>query len=196
LIPRPETEILVEKVVRLAHSEMRPEPRFVDVGTGSGCIAVAIAAELPGACGWGIDISTDALAVARQNAARHQVAGRTTFVCADLLECFSTRPVFDFVVSNPPYVALRDALRLDRMVREHEPRHALFGGEAGLDVYRRLIPQAAGRLNPRGRLVMELGAGMYREVAGIVERAKLVVEAVLDDLQGIPRCIVARRGDG
>jgi release factor glutamine methyltransferase len=196
LIPRPETEILIEKVVALAHSEVRPEPRIVDVGTGSGCIAVSVAAELPGARVWGTDISTAALAVARENAVRHQADRRMSFICADLLECFSDEPVFDFIVSNPPYVALTDGPALDRTVREHEPHGALFGGVKGMDVYRSLIPQAARRLNRRGRLVIELGAGMRGEVAALVERANLVLEDVLDDLQGIPRCIVARRSDG
>jgi release factor glutamine methyltransferase len=195
LIPRPETEILVEKVVALAHSEGLQALRFADVGTGSGCIAVSIACALPGARGVALDISAEALRIARANAHRHDVADRIHFVCGDLFECIAPAPGFDFVASNPPYVA-QDAGDLPSLVRDHEPHVALFGGESGIDVYRRLIPSAAVRVKPGGRLIFETGTGMAPALMSMVREAGLTVEAVLDDLQAIPRCIVARRTNG
>jgi release factor glutamine methyltransferase len=195
LIPRPETEILVEKVIGLAHSEKRPAMCFADVGTGSGCIAVSIACSLPEARGFAFDISAEALMIARANAKRHNVANRIHFVRSDLIECTPAMPVFDVVASNPPYVAA-DAQNLHSQVRDHEPQLALFGGTSGLEIYRRLIPSAAARLNRGGRLVFEIGAGMEADLVQLVVAAGLSVEAVADDLQAIPRCIIARRGNG
>ncbi len=196
LIPRPETEILVEKATQLAHSVAPGPVVFADVGTGSGCIAVCVAHALPAARGWAVDISSAALAFARRNAARHGVAERVAFARADLLESFPTRPVFDLVLSNPPYVARRDAENLPRMVRDQEPHVALFGGETGLEVYERLVPQAAPRLKPGGSLVLEIGAGMLGAVSRLLQGAAFSVEEVVNDLQAIPRCIVARRQHG
>jgi release factor glutamine methyltransferase len=196
LVPRPETEILVEKALQLSHS-VAPGPLvFADVGTGSGCIAISVAYALPGARGWGIDISAAALAVARRNAARHGVAARVGLLQSDLLERFAVGPVFDLLLSNPPYVALADAEALSPEVRQHEPHLALFAGECGLDVYERLVPQAAACLRPGGALLLELGIGMHETVSGLVERAGLHVDEVADDLRGIPRCVIARRAHG
>ncbi len=196
LVPRPETEILVENAVNLAHSVAPGGAVFADVGTGSGCIAVSVAHALPEALGWAIDISAAALAVARRNGVRHGVAERVGLAQSDLLESFPDRPVFDLVLSNPPYVAVRDAECLPRDVREHEPGVALFGGESGLEIYERLIPQSALRLKPEGRLLLEVGAGMRDPVVGLLSSGGFSVDAVLDDLQGIPRCIIARRSHG
>jgi release factor glutamine methyltransferase len=192
LIPRPETEILVESVVSLA-KDQKQEVRFADVGTGSGCIAVSIAAELPGWSGWAVDLSLEALAIARQNAIQHRVTSRIQFVCSNLFDAFRPEPVFDFILSNPPYVARRDAASLPDMVHDHEPHLALFGGELGLEVYFRLVPQAAGRLSPGGHLVLEVGIGQSRDVARLIEQEGLAVMKVLNDLQGVPRCILARK---
>jgi release factor glutamine methyltransferase len=192
LIPRPETEILVEKAVELAHTRAGAL-RFVDVGTGSGCIAVSVAHQLPDARGWATDLSQHALAVARENACRLGVEGRLEFVCSDLLECFPAQPLFDFILSNPPYIPGAEMADLPRMIREHEPRQALDGGESGLEVYRRLIPQAACRLAEAGCLLLELGAGQVNEVAKLVSEAGLTLTETLQDLQSIPRCLVARK---
>ena len=196
LIPRPETEILVENAVTLARAFGARPLRFADVGTGSGCIAISFALEVPHATGWGTDISVDALAVARENAARSGVLGRIGFLCADFLEGFTPNPCFDFVLSNPPYVAGNDAATLPAVVREHEPAAALFSGTSGLDSYLRLIPQSARRLVPGGWLLLELGAGMSGQVSRLMEPAGLSIENIASDLQGIPRCILARRRDG
>ena len=192
LIPRPETEILVESVVSLA-KDRQQELRFADVGTGSGCIAVSVAAELPGWSGWAVDLSLEALAIARQNAIQHRVSSRIQFVCANLLDAFPPEPAFDFILSNPPYVARRDAASLPAVVHDHEPHLALFGGELGLEVYFRLVPQAAARLLPGGHLILELGIGQSQDVARLIEREGLSVIEVLDDLRGIPRCILASK---
>ncbi len=193
LIPRPETELLVEETLRLMRESPIPVVRFLDVGTGSGCIAVSVAREVPVSTGWAVDISADALRIARENAARHGVAHRIQFVQSDLLECFSSGPVFDFILGNPPYVPFDDCDSLPREVRDHEPHAALFGGASGLGVYRRAIPGISSRISPGGFLLLELGAGQAESVAGLVESGGLCVQRILDDLQGIPRCLVARK---
>ncbi len=196
LIPRPETEILVEKALHLSKRFEAGRICFIDVGTGSGCIAVSFAYGQPRTVGWAVDVSGDALAVARANATRHNVADRLGFLRGDLLDSFPQRPSFEFILSNPPYVARRDAAVLPVMVRDHEPDVALFSGDSGMDVYLRLIPQAAQRLVNGGYLLLEVGAGMSEEVIRLVEREGLSMESVESDLQGIPRCIVARRSHG
>ncbi len=196
LIPRPETEILVEKAVFAARESGARPLHFADVGTGSGCIAVAVACKVAHSVGWAVDISIEALEIARENAVRNGVPERLGFLCSDLLECFAPRPCFDMVMSNPPYVATADAATLSAEVREHEPQVALYSGTTGLDIYRRLIPQAAERLVPGGRLLLEMGAGMSEPVVRMAEEAGLAVETVAPDLQGIPRCMMARRSHG
>lgn len=192
LIPRPETEILVEKALDLARTR-EGVVRIVDVGTGSGCIAVSLTHELPRALGWATDISLGALALARMNANRLGVGARIEFVCCDLLAGFPAQPLFDLILSNPPYIAASEMSELPRVVREHEPHQALFGGESGLDAYRRLIPQAATRLLTEGSLLLEVGAGQANEVAEFIKQEGLTLTETIGDLQGIPRCLVARR---
>jgi release factor glutamine methyltransferase len=192
LIPRPETEILVEKTIELMRSHSSPA-RFVDVGTGSGCIAVSIANAVPSCTGWAVDISDDALEIARENAVRHGVADRIQFIRGDLLECFLAAPRFDFILSNPPYVALQECDNLPPDVRNFEPHLALFGGESGLEIYSRLIPGVPSHLVPEGYLLVESGAGQAEQIREIAESAGLSFEIILNDLQGIPRCLVARK---
>lgn len=192
LIPRPETEILVEKAVELARARAG-EIRFADIGTGTGCIAVSFAHAVARARGWATDVSLDALGVARENAGRLGIATQIEFVCCDLLECFASRPLFDLILCNPPYVAGSDAGSLPVVVRDHEPHQALYGGASGLEIHRRVIPQAAPRLLPGGRLLLEIGSGQASEVAELVERAGLEVNETVPDLRGIPRCVVASR---
>lgn len=196
LIPRPETELLVEEALQLAGGSCSSGIRFADVGAGSGCIAVSLAGEIPASTGWAIDLSAAALRVARENAVRHGVARRIHFVQGDLLECFARSPAFDLILSNPPYVALAEYDSLLSVVRDHEPPGALFGGEAGLDVYRRMIPGVASRLVPGGYLLLELGAGQADPVGRLVEAEGLALQTIIDDLRGIPRCLVARKIPG
>ncbi len=192
LIPRPETEILVEKAIELMKS--RPAPSmFVDVGAGSGCIAVAIAHEVSSSAGWAVDISAAALEIARANAIRHGVADRIHFIQGDLLRCLLPEPRFDFVLSNPPYVPVEEYDNLPHDVRDYEPRLALAGGESGLEIYSRLIPEASSRLAFGGFLLLESGAGQAGRIRALAEAAGLSVEWVLNDLQEIPRCVVARK---
>ncbi len=192
LIPRPETEFLVEKAVELARS-YGSERRFADVGTGSGCIAVSVAHAVPSVRGIATDISREALALARENARALECESRVGFVRCDLLEGVAARPVFELILCNPPYVAEAEADELPGVVYDHEPHLALFGGELGLEVVQRVIPQAATRLVPGGRLLLEVGAGQSKEAREFVSRAGLVVEEIVPDLQGNPRCMVARR---
>jgi release factor glutamine methyltransferase len=196
LIPRPETEILVEKALQLARGMERERILFADIGTGSGCIAVALVHSENRASGWACDLSADALLVAGENAYKNGVAGRVGLVRSDLMECFSEKPVFDFVLSNPPYVARQDESALPVLVRDHEPEMALFAGETGMDIYCRLVPQAAARLAPGGYLLMEVGYGMSAKVEELIRNSGLSVISVEYDLQSIPRCVIARRGNG
>jgi release factor glutamine methyltransferase len=195
LIPRPETEILVEEGIRLMRSGT-PGARFLDLGTGSGCIAVSVAHEIPTATGCAVDISARALEIARENAIQHGVNGQLRFIRSNLLDCFQRTPSFDYVFCNPPYVALEDYDSLAQEVREHEPGPALLGGETGLDLYRALIPEIPSRLVPKGYMLLEMGAGQANKVRPLVEEAGLIVETILNDLQGIPRCLVSRKLSG
>ena len=191
LIPRPETELLVEAV--LARLPAGDASRIVDVGTGSGAIAIALARKLPRAQVTAVDLSDAALAMARENAALHDVMERVRFVASDLLEAVAGE-VFDAVVSNPPYVPETDRESLERQVRDFEPEMALFAGASGLDIYQRLVPQAWRLVKPGGLLAMEIGYGQRKALAEILGAWEAV--KFLDDLQGIPRVVIARRGVG
>ncbi len=190
LIPRPETEHLAEKAIELAGRF--PAPRIADVGTGSGCIAVALAAHLPRAWVAATDLSASALALARRNAGRHAVAGRIRFLKGNLLAPAAGEP-FDLVVSNPPYVPTADRASLAVEVRDFEPPLALFAGPDGLEVYRALIPQAFAALIPGGFVVLEIGCGQADAVGGLLTAAGFMGIEFTPDLQGIPRVAAARR---
>ncbi|MFZ0337921.1 MAG: peptide chain release factor N(5)-glutamine methyltransferase [Terracidiphilus sp.] len=190
LIPRPETEHLVEKAMALAAEFARP--RIVDVGTGSGAIAVALAHALPFAQITSTDISTAALAVAKDNAARNGVADRMRFLEGDLLGPVKGEQ-FDIVVSNPPYVPESDRNTLHEEVRDYEPAQALFAGEDGLDIYRRLIPAAFGAIVPGGFVALEIGYGQQETIRALLKGAGFDSVEFIDDLQSIPRVAVARR---
>jgi len=191
LIPRPETEHLVETVLELAR-EAR-QPRIVDVGTGSGCIALALAHELKGADIFGVDLSADALEIARANAARLQLDDRVRFLQSNVLEALAARRDFDFVVSNPPYVGFNEADKVQRSVFEYEPKMAVFAGDSGLDVIRPLIAEAHSTLKPGGWLAMEIGYSMRDAVLALLGPTLWEMPAVVPDLQGIPRVIAARK---
>ena len=192
LIPRPETEYVVMGFLE-AVREIE-EPTAVDLGTGSGCIAVACARHKPGARFAATDISEEALAVARRNAERHDVAGRIEFLQGDLLGAVAGRPPFDVIVSNPPYIATAEIEGLAPGVRDFEPRLALDGGSDGLDAYRRILAEAPALLKPNGRLILEIGATQEPELLGLIEATPgLRNSATVRDLQGHPRVVHALR---
>jgi release factor glutamine methyltransferase len=190
LIPRPETEGLVERVLELAVGF--EYPRIVDVGTGSGAIAVTLASKLPQAEITAIDISSEALDVANSNAARNGVASRIHFQQGDLLTPVKAGGV-EIVVSNPPYVATTDREAMAVEVREFEPTKALFAGEDGLAIYRRLIPAAQEKLTQGGWLAMEIGCGQAEAIAGLLAAAGFAQVEFARDLAGIERVATARR---
>jgi release factor glutamine methyltransferase len=192
LTPRPETEIIVEEA--LARVPSGSAPRAADVGTGSGCLAVTLAREIPAACFVATDILPAALEVAGRNAARHGVANRIDFRRTSLLD--GVDGPLDLIVSNPPYVPTGDLPGLPPEVREHEPRQALDGGRDGLVTVRALMTEASARLAPGGWLIVEFGFGQDAGIREAVSAAGLDLEAVRADLQGIPRTLVARKSAG
>ena len=190
LIPRPETELIVETALDRLRETARPV--IVDVGTGSGCIALSLAAERADADVRATDVSAPALRVARENASRLGLEARVRFLEGDLLE--PVRELFgqiDLVAGNPPYVDPDEAPALPPEVGRHEPAPALYAPGERYLIYRRLVPQAAAALKPGGSLLLEIGRGMDEEVARICEAAGLRVERIVPDLQGIPRTVVA-----
>ena len=237
LIPRPETEHVIEVALdRLAVRERRAGRKqtltgeglqIADIGTGSGCIAIALAKDLPTATIYATDISSPALAVARRNAARHSVSARIRFLECNLLDGIIHRaaanagisvvgaqhaapllgkdaphespvtnhqsPLFDLIVSNPPYIGRREAATLMREVRDHEPEIALYGGEEGYELYADLITQAAAHLKPGGILVLELGHNSLPAVQPLLDAPTWTSIGVTNDLAGIPRVLAAER---
>jgi release factor glutamine methyltransferase len=192
LIPRPETEHVIETVLECvgrAHTPASPL-RIADVGTGSGCIALALAKELRRAEIHATDISAAALEVARANAARHQLESLIQFREADLL-AGSADNSFDFVVSNPPYVGESEEDQVQLDVRKFEPRNAVFSGPTGIEVIARLIPQARAALKPGGRLVMEISGTIAEKVKELLRDWNEV--QIRPDLQSIPRVALARK---
>lgn len=188
LIPRPETELLCERVLSLmaARPAASPSPVIVDVGTGSGCIAVTLAAERPDISAIATDTSAVALAIAAANATRHGVAGRIRFVEGALTAEASD---VDVVVSNPPYIPEGDRAGLMRDVRDFEPASALFAGEDGLEVIRALIPDAWRALRAGGVLVLEIGSGQADAVVSLMAEAGFIAIRTTRDLAGIPRTV-------
>ncbi|MBB5340569.1 peptide chain release factor N(5)-glutamine methyltransferase [Tunturiibacter gelidoferens] len=190
LIPRPETEHLVEAVLKLLPANQ--PVKLVDVGTGSGAIAIALAVHLPLAEITAVDLSAEALAIAERNAREHNVANRIYFLRSDLLATIkSPGQTFDAIVSNPPYIPESDRPTLHPQVREHEPATALFAGETGLDIYRRLIPEALSALKPNGILALEIGHEQQEPLTDLLAGWNDVT--FVNDLQQIPRVALARR---
>lgn len=214
LIPRPETEFLVEQVLKLAtfpglgsegQSRVLPEPDptrqgpsrlIVDVGTGSGCIAIALAVNLPSAAIVAIDISSPALDVARRNAERHGVTDRIQFLHGDLLGPLQQgrfEGSVDIIASNPPYVSTSRPDLVQREVKDFEPAIALYGGPDGLSFYRRLLVDAPRFLKPDGHLVCEIGYSQLDDVRRVADAAGWDFVNLAEDLQGIPRTLTVRR---
>ncbi len=215
LIPRPETEHLVERVLALAFQKLGAssstrtlvqgsestiqkaapaicELRILDIGTGSGAIAVALAHKLPGSQITATDISASALNLARENAARNHVAAQIRFLQGDLLAPVAGE-VFDIIVSNPPYVPAADRASLAVEVRDHEPTQALFAGDNGLEIFHRLIPAAFDALAPGGFIALEIGFGQSPAIHALLTAAGFQHVAFTPDLQGIPRVATAQR---
>lgn len=193
LIPRPETELIVEEVIRLVDVHKIAKPVIVDVGTGSGCIAIALARELEDAEVTAVDVSEAALEIARRNAAKHELADRVRFVNSDLLAAFPEIQFADFILSNPPYVAVHELPTLQREVRDWEPHTALTDNADGLSFYRRLLNETPIRLKPGGFLICELGFGQSETVSAMADSQVWSEVRLLDDLQSIPRTLVLRR---
>jgi len=195
LIPRPETEFLVERVLKLLEESKQASPLIVDVGTGSGCIAVSVAVNAPQARVIATDVSRSALDIAMKNAAEHGVPDRIEFLAGDLLAPLAGRDLefaIDILASNPPYVNARSVDQLQPEVRDWEPHAALLGGPEGLDFYGRLFGDAAGYLKPDGFMVIEIG---YDQFAAIEELSAAHSWEILDvtrDLQGFPRTLTLK----
>ncbi len=195
LIPRPETELLVEAVakrLKAESGERKAGAKIVEVGTGSGCIAIALAKKLPEAEITAVDVSPEALEVARGNGKLHQVEKNVRFLESDLLQALPDSFVVEAIVSNPPYIADGELAKLPKEVRDFEPVRALAAGEDGLKVIRRLVMDAKRILSPSGFMALEIGAGQRVAVEEIFGQQGFVVVEVVKDLQGHERVIVAQ----
>jgi release factor glutamine methyltransferase len=205
LIPRPETEFLIENILDLARPTAADgrEIIIVDLGTGSGCIAITLAVHIPRARVIAVDISGRALDVARENAARQNVSDRVEFIEGDMLEPLKSSPDragsrelegrVDFLASNPPYVPTNRPDLLQREVRDWEPAKALFGGEEGVDFYKRLFTDGRAFVRRGGYLVCEIGYAQLDRVREMIDPASWELAKVASDLQGIPRTLILRR---
>lgn len=197
LIPRPETEFLVERVIKLASDPRKAaSPLIVDIGTGSGCVAITLAVHLPRARLIATDVSAAAIDVARANAARHKVAARIGFIQGDALKPLAQLKLehsVDFIASNPPYVSERGPELIQREVREWEPHRALFGGIDGLDFCRRLLADTVQYLKPSGYLVVEIGYGQLASISDLIAASSWELVDVLRDLQDIPRTLTVMK---
>lgn len=193
LIPRPETELLAELAWQFL-STLNPQPSTcLDFGTGSGCIAIAIAAKCPMARIVALDVSPDAIAVAKQNAAGNAVQDRIEFRCGDGFGTLNGGEKFDLIVSNPPYIASEEIATLEAEVREFDPRGALDGGADGLDFYRRLAAEAGAFLKSNGKIIIEFGEGQAKDIGDIFAAKQWTVESVHQDYTKRERFLKASR---
>ncbi len=196
LIPRPETELLAERgwsFLNQLSTSGSQSLTALDFGTGSGCLAIALAWKCPAAAVWAVDISAEALDLARQNAARHGMAERIRFLHGDGFGAVAPGVRFDLMVSNPPYIPSGEIATLQAEVRDYDPRGALDGGTDGLDYGRRLAAEAAAWLKPQGRLMMEFGDGQADRLRELFQEQKWIVESVVEDYTRRPRFLVAAR---
>lgn len=195
LIPRPETELLAEEgwtFLNSQHAASSGPTNALDLGTGTGCIAIAIAAKCPEVKIVAIEISPEALALAKQNAERHDIGARIEFLEGDGFTGTQTPSRFDLIISNPPYVPTAEIESLEPEVRDHDPRAALDGGVDGLDHIRRIAIDAHSLLKPDGRLMIEFGDGQSESVRNIFERQNWIVEAIKQDYNQRPRFLIAK----
>ena len=198
LIPRPETELLVEQVVTMCRTSHFASPNILEIGTGSGCVAVALAKNLPHAALVATDISATALEVARKNAKTHGLTERIEFAEGDLFEALGSEPGeprgFDFIVSNPPYIALHEIPGLQAEVREYEPRVALLAGEDALAVHKKIVQGARNHLAENGKLLMEMGYGQAEQATDLLEKSGYLTEVrTVRDLQGHERVVIGEK---
>lgn len=190
LIPRPETELIVEAAIEILKQE--ENPRFCEIGTGSGCISVSILHEIKAATATGADVSEKALQMTKVNAERNAVSDRLKLIKSDVFENFEEREKFDLIVSNPPYVPAEDFTTLQAEVRDFEPRTALTDGGDGLSIIAKIITAAPRFLKPGGYLLMEIGFNQSDKVRGMFVSRVWEPAEFLPDLQGIPRMARAR----
>jgi release factor glutamine methyltransferase len=194
LIPRSESELLVEAAVALRETGwMQPKPIVTDMGTGSGCLAVALACEIPGSQVYATDISGRALSIALENAKAHGLCNRIRFLKGDLWEPLRQLDLagrIDLLVSNLPYIRRASMGQLQSEVRDHEPRIALDGGADGLDLYRRLLADAKEMLIPKGTMILEMGIHQAKAVKEVAQRSGLMIHRIVKDGAGIPRVMI------
>jgi release factor glutamine methyltransferase len=188
LIPRPDSETLVQAALTRARAERWAAPRVLDLGTGSGCLLLSVLSELPAAVGVGVDQSSAALAVAQENAQSLGLADRAAFIASDWDAGLGPERRFELILSNPPYIPTADIASLMPDVRDHEPVEALDGGADGLDPYRLLVRRLRRRLAPDGAALFEVGAGQSDDVAQLCQAEGLMVQ-LHHDLAGIARCL-------
>jgi len=192
LIPRQETELLAEKGWTFLSSVRTKDPSVtgLDLGTGSGCLGIALAVHCPEVRVVAIDISEDALKLARQNAIRHDVLNRVDFLQGDAFTVLKSPQLFDLIISNPPYIPTDEIRTLQIEVREHDPRLALDGGPDGLVFYRRISAEAKPFLKPGGKIMLEFGDGQAEAIGKIFESEKWIVEAIVEDYNQRPRILI------
>ncbi len=188
LIPRPETEILVDQLLKIYKGK---RIFILDIGTGSGCILVALLSELKKSKGIGIDISKDALYIAERNSLLHKINEKVKFFKRSLLNFHHNK--FDLIVSNPPYIKRKDIKNLKEDIRKYEPKSALDGGNDGLDLIRKVIYKTKDFLKTNGMLALEIGNGQYRKVSNILEKKRFKTEHIVKDYKDNIRCIIARK---
>jgi release factor glutamine methyltransferase len=191
LIPRPETEILAEQGWKFLNSRSAQPSTALDLGTGSGCLAISLAKHCPTAQIFATDISTDGLELAKQNAARHNVPDRIHFLHGDAFAPLESPISFDLIISNPPYIPTTEIPTLQAEVRDYDPHQALDGGPDGLAFYRRIAAEAAPFLKPGGKIMLEFGDGQTQAIREIFESQKWIVEAILEDYTQRPRILIA-----
>jgi release factor glutamine methyltransferase len=196
LVPRPETELLAETGWTFLSTVSAPPSTALDFGTGSGCLAIALAAKCPGADIYALDVSPEALEVAKQNAARQDSstgAGKIHFVRGDGFGALPKEIRFDLIISNPPYIPTAEIESLEPEVRDYDPRGALDGGADGLDYYRRLAREAGPFLKTGGRIMLEFGDGQADAIKNIFENQNWIVEAIRDDYTQRQRILIAKQ---
>jgi len=190
LDPRPDSECLIEAALTLVDGDRQPI-RILDLGTGSGCLLLALLSEWPNATGFGVDISLQALKTAIANAREQRLSDRAHFVCANWANGVIGQ--YDLIISNPPYIATSDIAQLDREVAAYDPHLALDGGEDGLAAYRSIIPNLPPLLRPGGTMLLEIGSDQASAVKSLIERSNTKNVTVLPDLAGRNRCISAKK---
>ena len=195
LVPRPETELLAERAWQFLATVNSQPATVLDLGTGTGCIPIAIAAKCAGAVIHAVDLSEEALALTRENAATHKLAERIVFHSGDLFAALPAGSCFDLIVSNPPYIAAEEIAMLEPEVCKFDPRLALDGGADGLDFYRRIAREAAAFLKPHAKVMVEFGDGQEAALEKIFCDEKWIVDTIVPDYSSRPRILIARRDE-